>query len=72
MWSAPGAAERAPGHDAGQQGEMKAMLVRWAAIAALTLASFTFSACRTMEGLGEDLSVLGNKISGKAREKAGD
>jgi predicted small secreted protein len=27
------------------------------------------SACRTMEGFGEDLSHLGDKISSKARQK---
>jgi predicted small secreted protein len=35
----------------------------------LAAACIALSSCRTMEGFGEDLSHLGNKISGKAREK---
>jgi predicted small secreted protein len=39
--------------------------------AVLIAACVALSSCRTMEGLGEDLSHLGAKISGKAREKSG-
>jgi predicted small secreted protein len=31
-------------------------------------ASLVLSACHTMEGFGQDLSILGNKITGKADE----
>ncbi|HEY0522691.1 MAG TPA: entericidin A/B family lipoprotein [Stellaceae bacterium] len=37
--------------------------------AVLVAACVALSSCRTMEGFGEDLSHLGAKISGKAREK---
>jgi predicted small secreted protein len=30
--------------------------------------SVALSACHTMEGLGQDLSIVGNKISSKAQE----
>jgi predicted small secreted protein len=42
-------------------------LLIFAVLASLAL---SISACRTMEGLGDDVSRLGNKISSKAREKA--
>ncbi len=29
-------------------------------------AGFVLSSCHTMEGFGQDLSILGNKITGKA------
>ena len=33
--------------------------------------SFSVSACNTMEGLGEDTRVLGDAISGTARDTRG-
>jgi predicted small secreted protein len=38
----------------------------------LILLALTIGSCRTFEGLGEDLSTLGGKISNKARDKAQD
>lgn len=43
--------------------------MRFLTILAL-LAILALPACRTMEGLGQDLSRLGDKISSKARDKA--
>lgn len=38
----------------------------------LFVAGVVLSACHTMEGLGEDLSTLGDKISAKAEKHSGD
>lgn len=35
-------------------------------------ASLALSACHTMEGFGQDLSILGNKITGKAEQHTKD
>lgn len=35
-------------------------------VALLLASSFALSACNTAKGFGQDLSTLGNKISGKA------
>lgn len=35
-------------------------------VALLLAGSFALSACNTAKGFGQDLSTLGNKISGKA------
>jgi predicted small secreted protein len=45
------------------------MLTRLLFIGCLA-AAITLQGCRTMEGLGQDVSRLGDKISSKAREKA--
>jgi predicted small secreted protein len=42
---------------------------RAAVAAALLIAQLAVSGCNTMKGLGEDLSILGDKITGKAEEK---
>jgi predicted small secreted protein len=47
-------------------------LARLAMAALLLLAASSLVACRTMAGLGDDVSHLGQKISAKAREKTGD
>jgi predicted small secreted protein len=47
-------------------------LARFVVAALLLLAAGSLVACRTMAGLGDDVSRLGQKISAKAREKSGD
>jgi predicted small secreted protein len=47
-------------------------LARFAASAVLLLFAMGLCSCNTMKGFGEDLSHLGDKIAGKAREKTGD
>lgn len=44
-------------------------LSRWVVNLLLIAAVLVCASCRTMEGLGEDVSHVGNKISSKAREK---
>ena len=45
---------------------------RLAASAVLILLAVSLCSCNTVRGFGEDLSHLGDKIAGKAREKTGD
>jgi predicted small secreted protein len=41
-------------------------LTRISLLALVFAAGLALSSCHTMEGFGQDLSILGNKITGKA------
>jgi predicted small secreted protein len=47
-------------------------LKRWLVLVLLVTGIASLGACRTMQGLGQDISAVGDKISDKASRKTGD
>jgi predicted small secreted protein len=45
------------------------LVMKFMVLAAIGSATVTLTGCNTMEGLGKDISKLGNKIENKAEEK---